>query len=973
MSTPAVIKPREIRVFLSSTFKDMEVERNHLIKSVFPKVRAACQARQVGFTEIDLRWGVTEEQSQNGATVEICLSEIDRCRDFPPFFIGFLGERYGWIPRESDLSSFWERHSDSIYQSPIRAAVARGISVTELEMELGVLGEGAAERLHGQALFLLRERSFTDQIYAEATGRPADPSDPSYYDPAGDRLATLKARIRNSAFLELDGYTDIAQFGQAIEGYLMAQLEQHFPLDVVPSPFERMQAAHAVFRFHRLHNFLPRPEIVEQVLQALIRRQAKPALGPLLLAGPSGQGKSALMADLASRLTGGDTHWECIDHYIGADDRSSLAAWIERLLLTLHPLIEDLTGPVPESEKGRKEALAIWISYAARRREQALGKPVRYLLVLDALDQLVDGGKDLSLLQAQILGADALLLVSAADETPARESSRAWEAINVPPLSDAMKARFIANTLARYRKALPPEWERTLAHAPQAGSPLFLGLALEELRLDARHESLPALIGHILESPDAAHLFLHRFLLDGDYGRPGQPDLACRFMALIGAARNGLTEDELADLLALPEDPISANTGRPRLAAIHLSRLITVFQPFLLDKDGNRAPMHRSFGEAALEYCGTTPVRKHLYSHFKGGYGKGKQPFAAGSAGEALFQVTKMADGPEGKQRLTNDVANLPAMAKLCGVDENVVADALAQFSFEEMAALGRRWLKQVTAEHVSRRSTSIDWFSKWISDRIGHYSISQTIQERMLALRRSLLGDDHEITLGNMIGLSFTLKLQGNLAKARTLIESVLNVRRRLLGGGHYRTHLTMTMLAHVLEEQGEFAAALMLRESVFAATRKRLGDEHAVTIVSMINLADTLHANGNLPEARALRQSILDAHLRLYGKSHKMTLHAMAELALSHFASNELSDARALQERAVSGLSLHIGGEHPETLTRKIELSNTLSRLGDLAGARDLQTAVLQARSRFLNRDHPLLLETKRILAITSASHLV
>ena len=58
------------------------------------KVHAACLARQVGFTEIDLRWGVTEEESKNGATVEISLKEIDHCRDFPPFFIGFLGERY---------------------------------------------------------------------------------------------------------------------------------------------------------------------------------------------------------------------------------------------------------------------------------------------------------------------------------------------------------------------------------------------------------------------------------------------------------------------------------------------------------------------------------------------------------------------------------------------------------------------------------------------------------------------------------------------------------------------------------------------------------------------------------------------------------------------------------------------------------------------------------------------------------------
>lgn len=32
---------RETRVFLSSTFRDMDAERSYLVKQVFPKVRAA--------------------------------------------------------------------------------------------------------------------------------------------------------------------------------------------------------------------------------------------------------------------------------------------------------------------------------------------------------------------------------------------------------------------------------------------------------------------------------------------------------------------------------------------------------------------------------------------------------------------------------------------------------------------------------------------------------------------------------------------------------------------------------------------------------------------------------------------------------------------------------------------------------------------------------------------------------------------
>ena len=47
------------------------------------------------FIDVDLRWGVTEEQARRGEVLPICLAEIERCR---PYLIGLLGERYGWVP-----------------------------------------------------------------------------------------------------------------------------------------------------------------------------------------------------------------------------------------------------------------------------------------------------------------------------------------------------------------------------------------------------------------------------------------------------------------------------------------------------------------------------------------------------------------------------------------------------------------------------------------------------------------------------------------------------------------------------------------------------------------------------------------------------------------------------------------------------------------------------------------------------------
>ena len=86
---------RAIRVFISSTFRDMHWERDESVKQIFPQLRRLCDQRGVVWNEVDLRWGVTDEQKAEGRVLPICLAEIYNCR---PYFLGLLGEGYGWVP-----------------------------------------------------------------------------------------------------------------------------------------------------------------------------------------------------------------------------------------------------------------------------------------------------------------------------------------------------------------------------------------------------------------------------------------------------------------------------------------------------------------------------------------------------------------------------------------------------------------------------------------------------------------------------------------------------------------------------------------------------------------------------------------------------------------------------------------------------------------------------------------------------------
>ncbi len=90
----------------------MHGERDILSRFVFPELRFRGKAYNIDITEgsvirckyllqfhhdlslVDLRWGITEQESQADQTLGICLDEIASCN----YFVGILGERYGWAP-----------------------------------------------------------------------------------------------------------------------------------------------------------------------------------------------------------------------------------------------------------------------------------------------------------------------------------------------------------------------------------------------------------------------------------------------------------------------------------------------------------------------------------------------------------------------------------------------------------------------------------------------------------------------------------------------------------------------------------------------------------------------------------------------------------------------------------------------------------------------------------------------------------
>lgn len=51
---------KTVRVFISSTFRDMQAERDHMIKVAIPQLRRRCERGGRASSELASRWGKSE-------------------------------------------------------------------------------------------------------------------------------------------------------------------------------------------------------------------------------------------------------------------------------------------------------------------------------------------------------------------------------------------------------------------------------------------------------------------------------------------------------------------------------------------------------------------------------------------------------------------------------------------------------------------------------------------------------------------------------------------------------------------------------------------------------------------------------------------------------------------------------------------------------------------------------------------------
>jgi tetratricopeptide (TPR) repeat protein len=559
-------------IFISSTFLDMQAERDYLRTRVFPELEERLRARRHHLEWVDLRVGVAtaavrDEHMRELYVLKVCLDEVRRCR---PFLIVLVGDRYGWVPPA-------ERIRAAATEAGFPADVA-GRSVTDLEIDFGVLADREQQP---HSVFYFRDplpyREMPEKmaaLYSDAIDASPAAADRSR------RLGLLKRRIetllpdrvrRYSAGWDAEHQkvTGLEAWGRMVLDDIWTELDtatRAAGIEVEP-PWQAIERnALDDFVEDRSREFVGRQGLLEKLTR--LATAPTPAGGfmdglmGVCVTGEAGSGQSALFGELHRRL--GATDAFVLAHAAGASVASPsvdsmLRRWIDELAAALGTDPALAENAEPETVDATFSAL---IGRLALQR--------RVVVLIDALDQFEPTLRGRSVTWLPRSWPDNARLIATAIDGEASQALSERPGLGtlaLPPL-DAAEARAIVNGICdKYHRTFEPEVIGALlaksgTNGPAFGNPLWLVLAVEELNLldadDFAHarrayaggpgEQLRTLMVDITGGfpPDIAGIYGHTFeraekLFGGAVTRG--------FLGLIAVSRAGWRERDFRMLL----------------------------------------------------------------------------------------------------------------------------------------------------------------------------------------------------------------------------------------------------------------------------------------------------------------------------------------------------------------------------------------------------------------------------------------
>jgi len=890
---------RTVRVFISSTFRDMHAERDHLVKVVFPELRERCAKRQLHLVDMDLRWGVTEDEAEQGKVLHIILDEIDRSR---PFFVAILGERYGSVPdkvpEDTEFSHPWLRdYSDH--------------SLTALEIIHGVLRD---PDLAGRSIFYFRDSQFISQV-PEIKRADFIAENPA----AARKLATLKDKIRASGRPIMENYpcrwddvegrlVALDKFGQQVLDNLWTAICKEYPKEAPEAdPLAIERQIHESFAEERSHLHVGRVEQAKQLTEYVQGTDRR----PVVITGESGCGKSAFLASWYRRHSAENPDDFVLAYFIGASpDSTSHFRLLRNMCLELKRQFA-LKQEIPEGDKKLPETLALMLATASQydggrtslggrllHKSQRHTKNRRIVIVLDALDQLLplEAAHGLGWL-LDYMPKKARLVVSTLegdclDVLRRREA----EEIALPPLTENEQRQIVKVLLSEWRRKLDEKQTAALLTHPGVRNPLYLRVALEELRLFGKFEQLTERIKALAaDIPGLFDQVLKR--LEEDHGQ----ELVSQAFSLLGCSRYGLSEFELLQLLR--------KEGEEQFPRAVWARLYRISKMYLVQRGDLIGFFHRQLAEAvAARYPQRKRIHAKLAAYFE------KAPIER-KLDEYPYQLQQAEDW----DNLAKALSDLDFFRYAW--DYNRRYEWMGYWRLlKGRYDPGACYKASIEAKEKEEDEATYVRFLHlvgWFLDVMGMFSAARPFSERALAISESSSRVDSDTLAASLFSMAESYRTEGRYTEAIPLCQQALDIYQRILPD-HINTAVCLHSLANIYYDQDKYDAALPLCQQAVAAFEYLLGSDKTldpdITYLAgaLGTLARIYLGQRRYDEALPLYQRALTITERAMGRDHPETADHLYDLAGFHRLLGHYSEAEALYQRALTINERALGPEH-------------------------------------------------------------
>lgn len=484
---------RVVRLFVSSTFRDMQDEREAL-SLMFPALRQHCRERDLEFMPVDLRWGITQEEAENDRTIEICMDEISRCA---PFFIAILGDRYGWIPEEIPKTAR-AKH-------PFLEAET-GRSITEMEIVFGGLNNPKS--------FFYQRRNID-------------------LNKTDEKQEKLKTRILASK-KRIKTYSSVSELAEWVLSDMIETIDARYPSEI-----RKGDALHYGFAVHAADGYIDFRGN-EREIDAYVSGTDRRAL---LLTGETGSGKSVLLADYALKHRG--TH--LFYHSCNASGESA-----DLLQMTIRMLdwLEDTFGIDCEMDKQPQDIIYTLPAYLEKAAETA----DKIIIVIDGAELFVNPeGRVTFAWIPETLPENVKMILSARNDADVIKTGKRTcrhLRINLPTADDIRIV--VQQYLAGYGKRLEKENIDKIAASKKAARPYYLIAVLEELRKFGIYEMLDEKVEELLSCETTADI-TRKFLARYEKNMPARDfEFFRHALIYMYVSGDGLGEHLLKELLAIP-------------------------------------------------------------------------------------------------------------------------------------------------------------------------------------------------------------------------------------------------------------------------------------------------------------------------------------------------------------------------------------------------------------------------------------